>query len=352
MLQLIPKTNIDFIGKRYLFIGFSTALMLIGIGSLFVRNGIRWGLDFTGGTSLEIKFDKAPSLQDMRKALDSAGMGESEIQSVPGSGIFLIRTKAEITKLTTDVFSEQGVLPAAGGQVQTAVSTAAAGGTAEKSGDAAGKKIMDALQRAFPGQQISLLRKEYVGPSVGKFLIRDTIYAFVLTFVGIIIYVAFRFSSGIWGTAGVIALVHDVFATIGLFSVTNREMTVTIVAALLTIAGYSINDTIVVFDRMREKMRVRRSEDLGTIINQSINETLSRTIITSLTVFLVTLALFFWGGEVIHDFAFAMLFGVAIGTYSSIAVASPIVYEWIRIHSGAKGKPVPAKQVPPPAKKK
>ncbi len=302
MLRIIPKTNIDFIGKRYIFFAISGAVIFAGLASLVVKKGPKWGLDFTGGTLVEVRFAQPPSLDDLRKSL-SDKLPSFELQSVSGKGIFIIRTN----------------LAAAD----------------SKAGDQ-GQTILAALQQSFPNQVPTILRKEFVGPTVGRHLIRQTAWAFLLTFIGIIVYVAFRFHSGIWGASGVIALVHDVFATIGIFSILDKDITVTIVAALLTIAGYSINDTIVVFDFMRERLRLRRSESLGEMINNSINQTLSRTIITNLTVFLVVLTLYFFGGEVIHDFAFAMVFGAIVGTYSSIAVAAPIIFEWERIRSAKK----------------
>lgn len=295
MLELIPKTNIDFIGKRYIFFTISAILILAGIGSLVMKKGPRWGLDFTGGTLVEVKFQQPAALEEIRKAL-SDKIPSFELQSVSGESVYIIRTNLE------------------------------------NAGDE-GQTILTALLQSFPDKAPTLLRKEFVGPTVGRHLIRQTFMAFALTFVGIIIYVAFRFHSGIWGASGVIAIVHDVLATIGIFSIMDKEITVTIVAALLTIAGYSINDTIVVFDFMRERMRLRRSESTADMVNRSINDTLSRTIITNLTVFLVVLTLYFFGGEVIHDFAFAMVFGAIVGTYSSIAVAAPIIYEWERIRS-------------------
>lgn len=314
-LHLLPKTNIDFVGKRYWYLGITGVMLLSGIASLLIKKGPKWGLDFTGGTILEVKFQPAPSLEEIRKALQEKGIPSFEIQSISGEGIFIIRTKVE------EVGTAKKDLPAGGDDSTSKLETGM------------GKQIQTALEQSFPGKNVTMLRKEFVGPTVGKHLIRETFMALLLTFVGIVIYVAFRFRSGIWGSSGVIALVHDVLATIGLFSIVNKEITITIVAALLTIAGYSISDTIVVFDRMREKLRLQRTESLANVINQSINETLSRTIITSLTVLFVVLALYLYGGKVIHDFAFAMLFGVAVGTYSSIAVAAPIVYEWVRIHS-------------------
>ncbi|MBI2118028.1 MAG: protein translocase subunit SecF [Elusimicrobia bacterium] len=307
MLELIPKTNIDFVGKRYIFFALSGILLAAGISSLIFKKGPKWGIDFTGGTLVEVKFTNPPPVENVRKALAEKNISSVEIQTVPDQGIFIIRSQAETNRRP-----------------------------AEK--EDIGKLIQNSLEESFKEQSPILLRKEFVGPTVGKHLIRQTSAAFLLTFVGIIIYTAFRFHSGIWGMGGVLAIIHDVLATIGLFSLLNKEITVTIVAALLTIAGYSINDTIVVFDFMRERLRFRKNESLYELINQSINTTLSRTIITNLTVFLVVLTLYFFGGEVIHDFAVAMIFGAIIGTYSTIGIATPLIYEWVEVRS-KKNKP-------------
>ncbi|OGR52939.1 MAG: protein-export membrane protein SecF [Elusimicrobia bacterium RIFCSPLOWO2_02_FULL_39_32] len=307
MLELIPKTNIDFVGKRYIFFALSGILLAAGISSLIFKKGPRWGIDFTGGTLVEVKFTNPPPVENIRKALAEKKLSSVEIQTVPDQGIFIIRSQAK----TKNNIAEQ---------------------------DDIGKLIQNSLEESFKEQSPILLRKEFVGPTVGRHLIRQTSAAFLLTFVGIIIYTAFRFHSGIWGMGGVLAIIHDVLATIGLFSLLNKEITVTIVAALLTIAGYSINDTIVVFDFMRERLRFRKNESLYELINQSINTTLSRTIITNLTVFLVVLTLYFFGGEVIHDFAVAMIFGAIIGTYSTIGIATPLIYEWVEVRS-KKNKP-------------
>ncbi len=307
MFTLIPKTNIDFIGKRYLFFILSGALLLAGTASLVMKKGPKLGLDFTGGNLIEVKFQNAPPLEEVRKSLIETGISSAEIQSVPNQGIFIIRTQLLGPKIG-DSKSDLDI----------------------------GKNIIEGLKKSFPNQNPELLRKEFVGPTVGKHLMKQTTLAFLLTFVGIIIYVAFRFHSGIWGAAGVLALIHDVYATIGIFSLLDKEITVTIVAALLTIAGYSINDTIVIFDFMRERLRLRKMEPLSEMINQSINSTLSRTINTNLTVLFVVLTLYFFGGEVIHDFAFAMVFGAIVGTYSTIAIAAPLIYEWNSIKSPQK----------------
>lgn len=292
-MEFFRKTNIDFNGKRYLFFGISGIVALAGLVSLILKGGPRLGIDFTGGTAIQVAFQHPVGLNQLREELRRRGRGDVEIQSFPEQKAFLIRSQ----------------------------------GT-EGASESAARVITTALGEAFPVNRFQVERVEYVGPVVGKHLLQQAIWALLGSFVGIIIYVGFRFRSSVWGIAGVIALVHDVFTTVGLFSLLNKELTITVVAALLTIAGYSINDTIVVFDRMREKLRTARKLPFGELINLSINETLSRTVNTSLTVFLVLLALFFWGGEVIHDFSFALLYGVLVGTYSSVFVASPLVYEW------------------------
>lgn len=299
MIQIIPKTNIDFVGKRYTCFAVSAVLLLSGMASLIMKKGPRWGLDFTGGNLVEVKFDSSPSLDEIRKALSGAGIPSFEIQSVSGNGVIVRAQLSREGEMKEDM----------------------------------GLKIKSALEQSFADKKPVIMRKEFVGPTVGRHLFKQTGMAFILTFIGIIIYVGFRFHSPLWGAAGVIAIIHDVLATIGIFSIMDKEITVTVVAALLTIAGYSINDTIVIFDFMREKLRLLRTEPLEKVINLSINETLSRTVITNLTVFLVVLTLFFFGGEVIHDFAFAMVFGAIVGTYSTIGVASAIIFEYTRIKS-------------------
>ncbi len=200
-------------------------------------------------------------------------------------------------------------------------------------------KVEQAMTGQFGAGQYEIRRIEFVGPKVGKDLTQKAILAIIFSWIGMLIYIAWRFEFR-YGLGGIIALVHDTIITIGALSLLNKEFTLTIVAALLTIIGYSINDTIVVFDRIRENRKKDIKRSLGDIINASVNETLSRTILTSFTVFLVLLALFFLGGPVIHDFAFALLVGVVIGTYSSIFIASPIVlvFENLQISKGKRKK--------------
>lgn len=289
MLQFFQKTNFDFIGRRKTFFGLSGLLILISIVSIFFHKGLNFGIDFTGGTLIQMKFERHISLTDARAILSRNGI-KGELQDFPQQNSIIIRVKG-----TEAEFSE---------------------------------KIQELFKKEIPQNPYILERSEYVGPTIGRHLINKAYLALFWAFVGIIVYVAIRFKSGIWGVAGVIALMHDVFITVGLFSLLGKEITITIIAALLALGGYSINDTIVIFDRVRENIRLYRKDTLYQLINRSINDTLSRTIITSLTTWLVLLALFFFGGIVIHDFSLALLFGVVIGTYSTIFVATAIVYEW------------------------
>lgn len=311
MIHIISKTDFDFIGRRYAAFALSGVFLAVSAAALATR-GLNYGIDFTGGTLVQVTFPGPKTLADVRADLAGAGLPDAEVQSVQGTALgavagtssFHIRVK---------------------GQAISVAETA--------------EKVVQALSREGPALRVD--RKEYVGPAVGRELWRKAMLAILLSLAGIIIYVAFRFGNPVWGAAGVIALAHDVFTAVGLFALTGREVTTVIVAAFLTIAGYSINDTIVIFDRMREKMRIMRREPLGVVINASVNETLSRTIITNLTVFMVVLVLFFFGGSVLHDFAMAMVWGAFVGTYSTIAVAAPLVYEWeARRKSGRLPEPV------------
>ena len=291
-MELIKGTKIDFVGKRYIFFTVSGLLILAGIVSLVVRGGPNLGIDFTGGNLLQLSFDQPVQMDMVRQALGDAGFDKAEMQSSQGNNVIIRVKKSAVSE------SEFA------------------------------KKAVNAVQVKYPRHVINIERAEYVGPTIGRHLFKQAAFALIFSMLGIIVYVAFRFHSGVWGAAGVVALCHDVFVVFGLFSIFDKEITLTIVAALLTLAGFSINDTIVIFDRMRENLKLMVKDSFAVVINKSVNQTLSRTVITSLTVFIVTIALFFFGGEVLHDFAFAMLIGVFIGSYSTIFVASPMVYEW------------------------
>lgn len=319
MLTLIQATNIDFIGKRYFC--FALSLLFLGAGavSLFMKKGPNLGIDFTGGNLVEVQFQSPLPLEEIRKTLRQNGIAKSEIQSLPDINAFIIRIQPE---------KESNAPPSE--TIPASVELSPAEHSDGHSGVEMGKKIFSILSQSFPNNSATLLRMEYVGPAIGKHLVKQALWAIIFSFAGIILYIAIRFHSGVWGAAGILALAHDVFATVGLLSMLNIEITIPVVAALLSLAGYSINDTIVIFDRIREKMRLLRTESLSFIINKSINETLSRTILTSLTTFFVVFTLFLFGGEVIHDFAFTLLFGIIVGVYSTIGIAAALIVEWGR----------------------
>ena len=290
MLEILHGVNVDWMGRRRIAFAVSALCILIALGSLIVRGGPRYGVDFTGGSIVEIQVTPAPHADQVRAAVDHAGFQGSEIQALSKPGQFLIRVDA------------------GPGHANPA------------------KRIADAIQTLHPGSKAEILRVDTVGPRVGNELKGAAIKAILLAMGMILIYVGIRYDWR-YSLGAIAALFHDIFITIGALSITNKEITLTVVAALLTIAGFSINDTIVVFDRIRERSKTMRRESPEKVMNVAINETLSRTIITSFTVFLTVLALYTLGGEVIHDFSFAMLVGVVFGTYSSVYVASGLALE-------------------------
>jgi len=301
-MELIkPGINIDFVGKMKLVFGISVAAMVISIASIIWHGGLNYGIDFAGGTLVQLKFQKATSTEQIRNAFKPIGLQSVVIQPY-GDNEVVVRI----------------------------------------GGDAAGKELSamidESLKATLGPGTFEVRRVEMVGPKVGKDLTQKAILAIVFSWIGMLAYIAWRFEFR-YAVGGIAALVHDTTITIGAMSLLNKEFDLTIVAALLTIIGYSINDTIVVFDRIRENARKNIKLPLAQVVNDSINQTLSRTILMSFTVFLVLLALFFLGGPVIHDFSFALLVGVVVGTYSSIFVASPIVLVWEQIRpSKNKGK--------------
>ncbi|MFC1632287.1 protein translocase subunit SecD [Candidatus Omnitrophota bacterium] len=286
MFQLVKEPKINFIGRRKTAYLVSLLLILIGVISLSVRGQKNLGIDFSGGSLQEFRFAAAVSADEVRNALKEIGLGDSPIQQYQDKRDILIRTYSD----TSD-------------------------------------KIVEKFKAVFPDNEFEILRIEKVGPAVGKDLTAKAIKALFFALVGICIYISIRFEFR-FAIAAIIALFHDVLISAGALSLTGREFSVPVIAALLTVVGYSINDTIVVFDRIREDLRVMRKSSYQEIINLSINQTLSRTLLTSLTTLLVVSALFFFGGAVINDFAFVLLVGVVIGTYSSVFVASPILVDW------------------------
>jgi preprotein translocase subunit SecF len=286
-----PGINFDFVGRMKLACGISIAAIVISIASVIWHGGLNYGIDFAGGTLVQLKFQKATSTEQIRSAFKPIGLQNVVIQPY-GENEVVVRI-GEV---------------AAGGKELSAM-------------------IDESLKTALGQGTFEVRRVEVVGPKVGKDLTRKAILAIFFSWIGMLVYIAWRFEFR-YAVGGILALVHDTVITIGAMSLLNKEFDLTIVAALLTIIGYSINDTIVVFDRIRENARKNIKQPLAQVINDSINQTLSRTILMSFTVFLVLLALFFLGGAVIHDFSFALLVGIVVGTYSSIFVASAIVLAW------------------------
>lgn len=293
-MEFIRDTNIDFMGlKKYAF-AFSGILVILGlvaVVSIFIGRA-NIGIDFGGGTAVQLKFDKPVRIDDARDALSKHGIGDAELQEFPLDNKLLIRLKKFLV-------------------------------TSEPVAD----KVISIFIQEFPDNTFIVDSSIEIGPTVGKRLQRDVIKAVAISMIGIIIYIAFRFELR-FGIAAAIATFHDVLAVIGIFYILDKEINLLIITAVLTLAGYSLTDTVVVFDRIREYLRMRRKEPIEVIINNGINHVLGRTMITSLTTLLVLIALFLFGGEVIHDFSFALLIGVIIGTYSSVFVASPILLVW------------------------
>ncbi len=290
-MELIkPGTTFDFIRFRFVALGLSWAVIAIGIVSLIYHGGLNYGIDFSGGVMVHVRFSKATPLNDIRDALNSINLGESTIQDFgAGATEFLIRLPVEAseTKGISDTMTQ-------------------------------------ALAQKFGKESFEVLRIELVGPRVGKDLRQRAMLAVAFATLLMSAYIWFRFELR-FGIGAAIALVHDVAIVVGALSLANYEIDLTVVAALLTVVGFSVHDTVIVCDRIRENMRKSRRESMGSLINRSINETLSRTVLTTGTAILVILALYFLGGNVIRGFAFTLLIGFIVGTYSSIYIASPIV---------------------------
>ena len=293
-MQILTNTNIDFLGRRRIAMILSLLVIAAGIVSLVVKGGPALSIDFRGGQIVEVRAEPAIPLEDARRVLEGADIGMQQVQDFGSPEELLIYLDGE-----TDLGVEAGTLT-----------------------------VPQILQQAFPDRTVELRREEKVGPKIGEELRRAATLSIVIALTLIILYVGLRFSAAQFGIAAVIALIHDVMITLGIFSLIDKEISLVILAAFLTIIGYSLNDTIVVFDRIRENMGMRRKESYVSVLNKSINETLSRTVITSFTTLLVAVILFIFGGPVIHDFALALTLGVLIGTYSSIFVATPVLVAW------------------------
>jgi preprotein translocase subunit SecF len=300
MLEILGKTSIDFMGWRRYSFALSGALTLLGLIALLQigRGAANLGIDFAGGTAVQLKFEKPVSIEKAREALLKSGLKDVELQDFTADNKLLVRVK------TTTTIEEK-----------------------------VAEKVLDVFRKDFADDPFVVDATMEIGPTIGQKLQKDALIAISISMLGIILYVAARFEFR-FGIAAAIATFHDVFAVLGIFYVLDKEITLLIVTALLTLAGYSLTDTVVVFDRIRENLKMRHRDPLETTINNAVNQVLSRTVVVSLTVILVLIPLTLAGGEVLHDFSLALLLGVIVGTYSSVFVASPLLILW----KGTPGK--------------
>ncbi|HMF91762.1 MAG TPA: protein translocase subunit SecF [Candidatus Angelobacter sp.] len=375
-MEFFRSTNIDFLGKKWYFLGFSLIFSLAGILSMLFWHGVPLGIDFRGGTDVYVKFADTPDTKQIRAALDKANLRNARIQVASGvtSNEVVIGLDEKETGGSADqaqgktrIISALETNPQGKQNINnsdrigfTAVRDSLAtrdplhagpaeydrlarrildfrdkehGGVIRTLDDLKGivpDAVVDALRQDFYADKFGVRSSDVVGPQVGEQLKTQAKLAVGFSLVGMLVYLWFRFEL-IYGVAAVVAVFHDTLITVGAFSLTNKEITLTVIAAILTLVGYSMNDTIVVFDRIRENIKLMRRESLAEIVNRSINQTLSRTILTSGLTFLTVLSLYLFGGEVLNGFSFALVIGILIGTYSSIAVAAPMLVayqEW------------------------
>lgn len=388
-VEIFREVNIDWLGKKWIFFGFSWVLMAAGLAGYFYHHGFEYGIDFSGGTIIYLKFADTPNLDMIRKSLRPESVGATVIQRYdrPEFNSVLVRMQTvfapgqsvdtghkEVQKLLRSAFDPQNVgstkpdfnevgldvlykdlMDADADNLRSQSKTLqdiqnhyrdaaralldyrdkTSGGLVKTLDDLRGTPgvtpaVVEVIKKNYYAGPFTVKGVESVGAIVGQDLRRRAMLAVGLSFLGMLVYVGFRFKP-IYGVGAVVALFHDLSITLGLFALTRMEISLTVIAALLTLLGYSMNDTIVVFDRVRENLRISRKDKLLNVLNLSINQTLSRTIMTSGMTFLSVFALFVFGGEVLKGFSFALTVGIIIGTYSSIAIASPIVEWWYRI---------------------
>ncbi|HET6933828.1 MAG TPA: protein translocase subunit SecF [Candidatus Angelobacter sp.] len=389
-MEFFRNTNIDFLGKKWYFLGFSLIFSIAGICSMLFWHGIPLGVDFRGGTLVYVKFAQTPVINNIRADLDRAGLHNAKIQryDVPSANEVVIALDEKDTSETdqskgkTQIIAALEKNPPAGKQnlnnsdkvgfaaVRDALATRDPLHAAPSEYDRIARQVLDvrdkvdggvlrsidSLKGTIPDPAIDALKQDFytsdfgikgadiVGPQVGDQLKNQARLAVLFSLIGMLVYLWFRFEL-IYGVAAVVAVFHDTLITVGAFSLTNKEITLTVIAAILTLVGYSMNDTIVVFDRIRENVKLLRRENLADIVNRSINQTLSRTILTSGLTFLTVLSLYLFGGEVLNGFSFALVIGIIIGTYSSIAVAAPMLVayqDWRTARSSRVAVPVVA----------
>ena len=383
MIEFFKEPNIDWMGKAKYFYALSGILLLAGWTSIFVNGGLRYGIDFKGGTNVDVRFAQPPNVDKLRSGLVEQGLGNTEIQSIsdianPSSNEVLIFVEgktqddsdldASRVKVLKALNATYGVASSSKPDLNVATPSSLAAFLSEKdplflslnAGDRyqqLAKKILDyrdkvangvltnlddlskadgvtppvlsAIKSSFALGPFAIRNVEIVGPKVGAELRSQAILVTLYALGGMLVYIAFRFEL-VYGAAAVLAVFHDVLITLGFFSLLHFEISLTVIAALLTLVGYSMNDTIVIFDRIRENNRLLRREPFADVVNKSINQTLSRTILTSGLTFLTVLVLFLMGGQVLRAFSFALVVGIVVGTYSSFGIAAPLVVAWNR----------------------
>jgi preprotein translocase subunit SecF len=311
-MELFRQPNIDWLGKKWYFLGFSLIFSVAGILSLLFWHHLPLGVDFKGGTHITIAFASTPDEGHIRTALDRAGIHDFNVQKISGN---------------PGQASNQEV-------IALPLSTAT-----DANHDQGRTEVESALKANYHDSSFEVLSVDIVGPTAGAQLQTQAVWAITYSLVGMLAYLWFRFEL-IYGVAAVVAVFHDTLITIGAFSLVNQEITLTVLAAILTLIGYSMNDTVVVFDRIRENLATSRRETLSDVVNRSINQTLSRTVLSSGLTFLTVMSLYLFGGEVLHGFSFALVVGILIGTYSSIAVAAPMLVAW-QDYRAKQGKAAP-----------
>jgi preprotein translocase subunit SecF len=309
-VELFRGVNVDWLGKKWYFLGFSLIFSVAGLCSMgwhwaHIGSPVPLGVDFRGGTEVQVQFKNPPDISAIRAATDAAGIKDAKIQSYNTEG------SSNEVLISLPEQHDETALDAGRLQIVTALHD-----HYNNPFDAAGVKV------------------DVVGPTVGHQLEKQALLATLYSLLGMLVYLWFRFQL-IYGVAAVVAVFHDTLITVGAFALTNQEISLTVIAAILTLVGYSMNDTIVVFDRIRENLRLSRRESLSDVVNRSINQTLSRTVLTSGLTFLTVLSLYIFGGEVLRGFSFALVVGILIGTYSSIAVAAPMLVAWQQWRAGS-----------------
>jgi preprotein translocase subunit SecF len=397
MIEFFKEPNIDWMGKAKYFYALSGILLLAGWTSVFLNHGLRYGIDFKGGTNVDVRFAQPPNIDQIRKGLSAQGLGNSEIQSISSGGLgggssnevlifvgngqsdeALGAGRAQVLTALNSIYGVKdsskpdfnAATPSslasilngsdplhlsinAGDRYQQLAKAILAFRDDQKGGvftnfddlsavNGVSPAVISTLKSNYALGSFAIRNVEVVGPKVGGELRRQAIFVTLYALAGMLVYIAFRFE-WVYGAAAVLAVFHDVLITLGFFSLLKFEISLTVIAALLTLVGYSMNDTIVIFDRIRENNRLLRRESFADVVNKSINQTLSRTILTSGLTFLTVLVLFLMGGQVLRAFSFALVVGIVVGTYSSFGIAAPLVVAWNRWRGqGAVPSPGPA----------